>query len=72
MTRSSGAGDAARLETLRIDTPEQYREAVADVLRLQAAREGTTEFARRQALRAVLHDYEMRHQTPEYHPGRPD
>ena len=55
----------------RIDTAEQYRQAVKEVQRLEAAREGTIEFARKQALRAALADYEMRHQGPEWRPGRP-
>ncbi|MGE0260869.1 MAG: hypothetical protein AB7H71_11985 [Alphaproteobacteria bacterium] len=60
------AADAARIET-----PEQYRAAVEEVHRLQQAREGSPEFARRQALRAALADYEARHQTPECYPGGP-
>ncbi|HEX5455646.1 MAG TPA: hypothetical protein VFX06_17795 [Stellaceae bacterium] len=54
-----------------IETAEQYREAVAEVQRLQEAREGSPEFERRQALRAALQDYELRHDTPECNRGRP-
>lgn len=44
----------------QIDTAEQYREAIEEVLRLEEAREGSREFERRQALRAALADYERR------------
>lgn len=44
----------------QIDTAEQYREAIEEVLRLEEAREGSGEFERRQALRAALADYERR------------
>ena len=67
----TGAPGTASTDSLRIETEAQYREAVAEAQRLQTAREGTVEFVRRQALRAAMHDYERRHQTPEYHPGRP-
>jgi hypothetical protein len=53
-------------DTGRIETAEQYREAVEDVQLLQEAREGSPEFERRQALRAALADYELRRI-----PGRP-
>jgi hypothetical protein len=59
------------LDTTRIETAEQYREAVGEAQRLQTAREGTPEFERRQALRAALADYESRHQTRECYPGGP-
>jgi hypothetical protein len=52
----------------RIETPEQYREAVEEVLRLEQAREGSPEFERRQALRAALADYELR-RIPHRPPG---
>ena len=58
-------------DTLRIDTPEQYRETVTEVQRLEQAREGTAEFERRQMLSAALYDYEQRHLRPGYRPGRP-
>ncbi|MGD9614047.1 MAG: hypothetical protein AB7H90_12530 [Alphaproteobacteria bacterium] len=51
-----------------IDTAEQYREAVEEVLRLEEAQEGSPEFERRQALRAALADYERR-RTPPRPPG---
>jgi hypothetical protein len=52
----------------RIDTAEQYREAVEEVQRLGQAREGSPEFERRQALRASLADYELR-RIPRQPPG---
>ena len=55
-------------DTLRIDSAEQYQEAVAEVLRLEQAREGSPEFERRQALRAALADYELR-RIPQRPPG---
>ena len=58
-------------DACRIETAEQYRAAVEEVQRLQQEREGSREFVRRQALRAVLADYEARHQTPECNPGGP-
>lgn len=70
VTRSARVSEVPPAESLRLSTPEQYRDAVAEVMRLQEAREGTAEFARRQALRAALHDYERRLQTPECYPGR--
>ncbi len=54
--------------TCRIETAEQYRAAVEEVQRLQQAHEGTPEFARRQALRAALADYELR-RLPTRPPG---
>jgi hypothetical protein len=51
-----------------IDTAEQYREAVEEVLRLEEAREDSPEFQRRQALRAALADYEQR-RIPQRPPG---
>lgn len=56
---------------LRITTAEEYREAVAEVQRLETAREGSPEFERRQALRAALHQYELTHLKPEYRRARP-
>ena len=61
--RGGRAGDMPR-----IDTAEQYREAVEEVLRLEEAREGSPEFERRQALRAALADYERR-RMPTRPPG---
>ena len=58
-------------DTLRIETAEHYREAVEEVQRLDKAREGSLEFERRQALRAMLADYEERHQGSEWTPGGP-
>ena len=55
-------------DTLRIESAEQYQEAVAEVLRLEQAREGSPEFERRQALRAALADYELR-RIPHRPPG---
>ncbi|HEX2150667.1 MAG TPA: hypothetical protein VHG31_01560 [Stellaceae bacterium] len=52
----------------RIDTAEQYREAVEEVMRLEEAHEGSPEFQRRQALRAALADYEQR-RIPTRPPG---
>lgn len=52
----------------RIETAEQYREAVAEIQRLETAREGSPEFERRQALRAALADYETR-RLPSRPPG---
>jgi hypothetical protein len=52
----------------RIETAEQYREAVEEMQRLQAAREGSPEFERRQALQAALADYELR-RIPDRPPG---
>ena len=52
----------------RIETSEQYREAVEEVLRLEEAHEGSPEFERRQALRAALADYELR-RIPQRPPG---
>ena len=55
-------------DTPRIESAEQYQEAVAEVLRLEQAREGSPEFERRQALRAALADYELR-RIPHRPPG---
>jgi hypothetical protein len=55
-------------DTLRIESAEQYHEAVAEVLRLEQAREGSPGFERRQALRAALADYELR-RIPQRPPG---
>jgi hypothetical protein len=63
------AGSAA--DALRIDTAEQYRDAVSEVQRLEGTGEGSAEFDRLQALRAALYDYEQRHLRPAYRPGRP-
>jgi hypothetical protein len=57
--------------TSHIETAEQYRAAVEEVLRLEQAREGSPEFVRRQALRGALADYERRHQTRKCYPGGP-
>jgi hypothetical protein len=71
LTHLPDAAATESVEPVHIDTAEQYREAVAEVQRLQSAPEGTSEFARRQALRGALHDFERRHQTRECYPGRP-
>lgn len=63
--------DISASDTLRIETAEQYREAVAEVHRLDSAQPGTPEFERRQAVSAALFDYEQRHLRPGYRPGRP-
>ena len=63
--------EAPAYDTRRIETAEQYREAVAELQRLDSARPGTPEFERRQALGAALFDYEQRRLRPGYRPGRP-
>lgn len=63
--------DAPASDTLRIETAEQYREAVTELQRLDSARPGTPEFERRQALSTAVFDYEQRHLRPGYRPGRP-
>jgi hypothetical protein len=55
-------------DAVRIETAEQYRDAVAEAQRLEQAREGRPEFARRQALQAALADYESR-RLPRRPPG---
>jgi hypothetical protein len=57
---------------MRIETTDEYREAVAEAARLEAAREGTRRFHRRQELLAAMHQYELRHKDPEFRRGRPD
>jgi hypothetical protein len=61
--RGEGAADMPRIETV-----EQYREAVEEMQRLEEAREGSPDFARRQALQAAVADYELR-RIPERPPG---
>ncbi|HTV89551.1 MAG TPA: hypothetical protein VME41_11100 [Stellaceae bacterium] len=56
---------------VQIATPAQYRDAVAEVQRLQAAREGSPDLARRQALRAAMHEFERRHMVAECTQSRP-
>ena len=63
--------EAPASDTPRIETAEQYNEAVAELQRLDSARPGTPEFERRQVLGAALFDYEQRHLRPGYRPGRP-
>jgi len=52
----------------RIETAEQYREAVEEMQRLETAPEGSPEFERRQALQAAMADYELR-RIPDRPPG---
>ena len=52
----------------RIETAEQYREAVEEMQHLEEAQEGSPEFERRRALQAALADYELR-RTPKRPPG---
>jgi len=57
----------------RIETAEQYREAIEEMQRLETAPgsstpEGSPEFARRQALQAAIADYELR-RIPTRPPG---
>jgi hypothetical protein len=52
----------------RIETAEQYREAVEEMQRLETAPEGSPEFKRRQALQAAMADYELR-RIPDRPPG---
>jgi hypothetical protein len=61
--RGEGAADMPRIETA-----EQYREAVEEMQRLEEAREGSPDFERRQALQAAVADYELR-RIPERPPG---
>jgi hypothetical protein len=57
---------------MKINTPEQYRAAVAEVQKLEHVREGSPEFNRRQELMTATHDYELDHLTdPECRRGRP-
>jgi hypothetical protein len=63
--------DMPASDTLQIETAEQYREAVAEMQRLDSARPGTPEFERKRVLGAALFDYEQRHLRPGYRPGRP-
>jgi hypothetical protein len=55
-------------DTPRIETAEQYREAVSEMQHLERAPEGSPEFERRQALQAAVADYELR-RTPHRPPG---
>jgi hypothetical protein len=52
----------------RIETAEQYRDAVAEMQLLERAREGSPEFERRRALQAAVADYESR-RIPQRPPG---
>jgi hypothetical protein len=52
----------------RIETAEQYREAVEEMQLLEKASEGSPEFERRQLLQAAVADYELR-RTPHRPPG---
>jgi hypothetical protein len=52
----------------RIETAEQYREAVEEMQRLESASQGSREFERRQALQAATADYELR-RIPVRPPG---
>jgi hypothetical protein len=52
----------------RIETAEQYREAVEEMQHLEEAREGSPEFERRLALQAAVADYELR-RLPRRPPG---
>jgi hypothetical protein len=61
--RGEGGADMPRIETA-----EQYREAVEEMQRLEEAREGSPDFERRQALQAAVADYELR-RIPERPPG---
>jgi len=61
--RGEGGADMPRIETA-----EQYREAVEEMQRLEEAREGSPDFKRRQALQAAVADYELR-RIPERPPG---
>ena len=63
--------EAPAPDTLRVETAEQYRQAVAELQRVDSARPGTPEFERKQVLAAALFDYEQRHLRPGYRPGRP-
>jgi hypothetical protein len=57
---------------MKINTPEEYRSAVAEIQKLEHAREGTPQFQRRQELITAMHDYELGHLTdPECRRGRP-
>lgn len=61
----------AGTDNLKIDTEEQYRDALSEVQRVDSAQPGTPEFRRLHALRAALFDYEQRHLRPANRPGRP-
>jgi len=61
----------AGTDKLKIDTEEQYREALSEVPRVDSAQPGAPEFQRLHALRAALFDYEQRHLRPQNRPGRP-
>jgi hypothetical protein len=52
----------------RIETAEQYREAVEEMQLLESAGAGSPEFERRQALQAAVADYELR-RIPYRPPG---
>ena len=52
----------------RIETAEQYREAIEKIQLLESASEGSPEFERRQALQAAVADYELR-RIPHRPPG---
>ena len=52
----------------RIETAEQYRQAIEEMQRLENAREGSPEFERRQALQAAVANYEL-HRIPQRPPG---
>jgi hypothetical protein len=52
----------------RIETAEQYREAVEEIQLLEKAGEGSPGFERRRALQGALADYESR-RIPRRPPG---
>jgi hypothetical protein len=57
---------------MKINTPEQYSAAVAELQKLEHAREGTPAFKRRQELITAMHDYELDHIVDaDCRPGRP-
>lgn len=54
-----------------IRTVEEYRRAVAEMKRLEGAREGTAADERRQVLRAEMADFELSFPDAECNKGRP-
>lgn len=55
---------------MKIERAQQYRAAIGEAQELDRARDGSPEYARRQKLRAAMHEYELHLQRPECRKGR--
>jgi hypothetical protein len=56
---------------MRIRSVEEYRRAVAELQRLETAKEGSRLFKRRHVLLAAAHKFEQEQQTADLNPGHP-